>query len=67
MPRRHRRSKGGEMKDIPTPVTKLVNETIELCAKVCEAVYESKCDTWPDALSGVEDCIQAIRALKEAK
>jgi hypothetical protein len=55
------------MKDIPTPVTKLVNETIELCAKVCEAVYESKCDTWPDALSGVEDCIRAIRALKEEK
>lgn len=62
------------MKDISTPVTKLVNETIELCAKVCEAVYEnyeSKCDTWPearpDALSGAEDCIRAIRALKEAK
>jgi len=33
--------------------------------------HESKCDTWPearpDALSGAEGCIQAIRALKEAK
>ena len=44
---------------------------IERCAKACEVVYEnyeSKCDTWPearpDALSGAEDCIQAIRALK---
>jgi hypothetical protein len=59
------------MKDIPTPGTKLVNETIERCAKACEVVYEnyeSKCDTWPearpDALSGAESCIQAIRALK---
>jgi len=47
---------------------------IERCAKVCESVYESyesKCDTWPearpDALSGAEDCIRAIRALKEGK
>jgi len=47
---------------------------IERCAKACESVYESyesKCDTWPearpDALSGAEDCIRAIRALKEGK
>ena len=47
---------------------------IERCEKACEVVYEnyeSKCDTWPearpDALSGVEDCIRAIRALKEKK
>jgi len=47
---------------------------IERCAKVCESVYESyerPCDTWPearpDALSGAEDCIRAIRALKEGK
>jgi len=47
---------------------------IERCAKVCESVYESyesKCNTWPearpDALSGAEDCIRAIRALKEGK
>jgi hypothetical protein len=46
---------------------------IERCAKVCESVYESyesKCDTWPearpDALSGAEDCIRAIRELKVA-
>ena len=44
------------------------------CAKACEVVYEnyeSKCDTWPearpDALSGAEGCIQAIRALKEER
>jgi hypothetical protein len=50
----------------------LCNDTIERCAKVCESVYESyerPCDTWPearpDALSGAEDCIRAIRALKE--
>jgi len=47
---------------------------IERFAKACESVYESyesKCDTWPearpDALSGAEDCIRAIRTLKEAK
>jgi len=51
-----------------------VAQTIEECAKACESVYESyesKCDTWPearpDALSGAEDCIRAIRELKEGK
>jgi hypothetical protein len=53
---------------------KLQAQTREECAKACEVVYEnyeSKCDTWPearpDALSGAEDCIRAIRALLPAR
>ena len=63
-----------ELRALGVEVKALKAEAIERCAKVCESVYESyesKCDTWPearpDALSGAEDCIRAICALKEGK